>query len=334
MFHSLHVHQAVAPYTCVGCHSRFWQFPRRSINHCETLFVSIFFILLIIQLLLFLLIFTVWICDVAYAMWWVFMGYWHAANRQKSAWSGQHLQCFEVSLAGTNKPIQVIPGQRQEYSIDSSVTRLYKIDLRRKIKMLQTFIRLLVSELWVRWLEIVFMQPIFMLDGPRLCLPWQIVTLLTDVNGVSIRTGVFFAGYMSCFQMSPHWLWTSLIGMVVSGNNKMMQFYDRFGGDSFMVWVMFCFFRITMPVLTVYESSMFNSSSTSIEYYSQQWTQTFPPLNMCGTWQGDVCAKSKIAKPGQVLQELNRLPQLAIGRTICSMLHRLNECQTNITHHW
>ena len=166
MSHSLHVHQAVAPYICMGCHSRFWQFPRRLINHCGPLFLSIFFTLLIIQLLLFLVIFTVRICNVAYAMWWVFMGYWmwwvfmgywHAANVQKSTWSGQHLQCFEVSLAGTNKPIQVIPGQRQEYRIDSSVTRLYKIDLKWQIELLQTFIRLLVSELWVRWLELVFM---------------------------------------------------------------------------------------------------------------------------------------------------------------------------------
>ena len=52
------------------------------------------------------------------------------------------------------------PRATTKYRIDSSVTRLYKIDLKRQIKCLQTFIRLLVSELRVRRLEIVFMQPI------------------------------------------------------------------------------------------------------------------------------------------------------------------------------
>ena len=40
----------------------------------------------------------------------------------------------------TIDPVQVIQGQRQEYRIDSSVTRLYEIDLKR----------LLVSEVRVR----------------------------------------------------------------------------------------------------------------------------------------------------------------------------------------
>ena len=55
--------------------------------------------------------------------------------------------------------VQVVSGQRQEYRIDSSVTRLYEIDLKRQIKLLQTFIRLLVSEVRVRRVEIVFMRP-------------------------------------------------------------------------------------------------------------------------------------------------------------------------------
>ena len=43
-----------------------------------------------------------------------------------------------------------------------------------------------------------------------------------DVNGIgSIRTRVFVAGHVSCFQMRPYSLWTSLTGVVGSGNNKM-----------------------------------------------------------------------------------------------------------------
>ena len=43
---------------------------------------------------------------------------------------------FIVSKSGTNKPkmltsepVQVVPGQRQEYRIDSSITRPYEISL-------------------------------------------------------------------------------------------------------------------------------------------------------------------------------------------------------------
>ena len=61
-----------------------------------------------------------------------------------------------------------------------------------------------------------------MLDGPGLCLPRQIVTLSTDLNGVgSVRTGVFLAGHVSCFQLSPYSLWTSLTGVVRSGTEEM-----------------------------------------------------------------------------------------------------------------
>ncbi|XP_041362096.1 uncharacterized protein LOC121378062 [Gigantopelta aegis] len=43
-----------------------------------------------------------------------------------------------------------------------------------------------------------------------------------DVNGVgSVRTGVFVAGHVSCFQMNPYSLWTSLTGVVGSGDNEM-----------------------------------------------------------------------------------------------------------------
>ena len=45
----------------------------------------------------------------------------------------------------TTDPVQVVPEQSQEYRIDSSVTSLYEIDLKRQIKLLQTFIRLHVS---------------------------------------------------------------------------------------------------------------------------------------------------------------------------------------------
>ena len=47
----------------------------------------------------------------------------------------------------TIDPVLVIPGQRQEYRIDSSIIRLYEIDLKRQIKLSQTFNRLLVFEL-------------------------------------------------------------------------------------------------------------------------------------------------------------------------------------------
>ena len=103
---------------------------------------------------------------------------------------------------GTNKPkmstinpVHVVPGQRQEYRIDSSLTRLYEIDHKRQIKLLQTFIKQLVSELLVRGLQIVFIQPIYMLDGPRLCLPWQIVTLPTDVNARRVDWRFVFQDY-------------------------------------------------------------------------------------------------------------------------------------------
>ena len=43
----------------------------------------------------------------------------------------------------TIDPLQVFPGQRQEDRIDLSITRLYEIDLKRQIKLLHTFIRLL-----------------------------------------------------------------------------------------------------------------------------------------------------------------------------------------------
>ena len=56
----------------------------------------------------------------------------------------------------------------QEYRIDSFVTRLYEIDHKRQIMFLQTFIKLLVSEIRIRGLEIVFLQPVFMFDGPIL----------------------------------------------------------------------------------------------------------------------------------------------------------------------
>ncbi|XP_041372799.1 uncharacterized protein LOC121386067 [Gigantopelta aegis] len=58
--------------------------------------------------------------------------------------------------------------------------------------------------------------------------PSQIVTLPIDVNGVwSVRSGVFVAGHVSCFQMSPYSLWTSNV-------NATMRFHDRFGGGSVM----------------------------------------------------------------------------------------------------
>ena len=88
-------------------------------------------------------------------------------------------------------------GHRQEYRIDSSVTRLDEIDLRRQIKLLHTFTRLLVSKLQVRRLEVVSIQPIFVLDGPGLSPSSQLVTLPTYVIGVgSVRTGVSLSPVM------------------------------------------------------------------------------------------------------------------------------------------
>ena len=42
------------------------------------------------------------------------------------------------------------------------------------------------------------------------------------MNGVdSVRTGVFVAGHVSCFHMSPYSLWTSLTGVIRPGNDEM-----------------------------------------------------------------------------------------------------------------
>ena len=175
-----------------------------------------------------------------------------------------------------------------------------------------------------------------MLDGPRLCVPWQIVTFPTDVNGVgSVRTGAFIAGYMSCFQMSPHSLWTSLRGMVASGNNKTMRFHDRFGGDSFMVWVMFCFSgQQCLCSLCMNHQCSTPAAQHLLNTTASNEPRPFPHLTCVGHDREMCVSMSKIAELGEVLQEWNRLPQPAIGRIICCMLHRLNECQTNITHHW
>ena len=91
----------------------------------------------------------------------------------------------------------------------------------RQINVLETFIRLLVSVRQVKQLDIIFMQPIFMFDGPGECLPWQIVTLSSDVSGVRSLAGVFVAGHVSCFQMSPYSLWISLTGMVQSSDDEL-----------------------------------------------------------------------------------------------------------------
>ena len=103
-----------------------------------------------------------------------------------------------------------------------SITWLYEIDFKRQIKLLQTFITLLVSDLRVRRLDIVSMQPIFTLDGPALCLPWQIVTLPTDVDSVgTVETAVLVVADVSGFQMSPYSLWSSLTGVVGSSEDEM-----------------------------------------------------------------------------------------------------------------
>ena len=45
-----------------------------------------------------------------------------------------------------------------------------------------------------------------------------------DVNGVrSVTTGVFVAGHVTCFQMSPYSRWTSLASVVGSGDDDEMN---------------------------------------------------------------------------------------------------------------
>ena len=150
-------------------------------------------------------------------------------------------------------------------------------------------------------------------------MPCQIVALPTDVNGVgSIITEVFVAGHVSCFQMSPYSLWTSLTGVVGSGVDEMNgtptspcdfmtevnycvrsrvvllwlkeprhivqgrvtgQYYRDNMLTPFVVpfarrvnrRFFCCFFRTTMSVFTIHESSMLTSSSTtSFECHRQQ----------------------------------------------------------------
>ena len=86
--HSLHVHHAVARYTYVVCHS-----PGRSINHWNIISVNLLHSVdHTVVAVLFLVIFIVWLCDAACKTRWTSTGYWQAANGQKSAWNGQHLQ--------------------------------------------------------------------------------------------------------------------------------------------------------------------------------------------------------------------------------------------------
>ena len=47
-------------------------------------------------------------------------------------------------------------------------------------------------------LEIVFMQPILMLDGPEVSLSQQIVTLSTDVNGVGLASEPGYSSLVRC----------------------------------------------------------------------------------------------------------------------------------------
>ena len=120
-----------------------------------------------------------------------------------------------------------------------------KIDFKWQIRLLQNVMRLLVSEIWVKWLEIVFIQPNFMLNSHGLCLPWQIVTLPTDVNGIgSVGIRVFMADHMWCFQISPYSLWLDLLDRRCrvwwwhneGYTNCTVQFPDRFGSGLVMVW--------------------------------------------------------------------------------------------------
>ena len=144
---------------------------------------------------------------------------------------------YQQTLNFDDRPHSGRPRATTDHRIDSSESRLYEIDLKRQIKLLQTFIKLLVSELRVRQVEI-------MLDGPGLSLPWQYVKLLTAVNGGgSIRTRIFVAGHVSYFEMSPYSHRTSLTGVVGSGDDEMndtpmsqCDFMTDLAVESVMVW--------------------------------------------------------------------------------------------------
>ena len=47
----------------------------------------------------------------------------------------------------------------------------------------------------------IFIQPIFMFDASGLCLPWQIVTLPTDVNGVGKEGNILFNDTLNTFYL-------------------------------------------------------------------------------------------------------------------------------------
>ena len=150
----------------------------RSINHCGILFPSIIFILLIIQLLLF-------VCFQSFLLFEFVMRPIQRDQRlqaigilQTGRGQREVVNTFNVSKSVISRlwnryqqtlnfdarPRSGRPRATTDHRIDSSETRLYEIDLKRQIKLLQTFIRLLLSELRVRRVEI-------MLDGPGLCLP-------------------------------------------------------------------------------------------------------------------------------------------------------------------
>ena len=173
----------------------------------------------------------------------------------------------------------------------------------------------------VRRLELVIIQPICMRDDPGLWLPWQIVALPTDVNGVgNIRTGIFVTALVSWYQKRLYSFWTSLNRRGLTGKRPRQP--DRLGSGSVKVLD-----GITLTDVIVYKKGSLcsttettywhpmsyrllhvwidvsgflewqcpctlctnrqcspPSSTAFIKRHDQQWAQTFPPLNTSGTW--------------------------------------------------
>ena len=205
-FHSLHVHHAVAPYTCVGCHVRFWQFPGRSINHCGTLLPSIFFSFCwsyscycFVFSRFYCLILRCGVCN-ALSVYWLLT----CCRRQKRAWSGQHLQCFGSVITNRYQPTQSVDDRPRSGTLRAT-TGIQDRFIRNNQALRnrsQTSNQIVANQ--ATGVRVTGQTIRIRLHAQRLCLPWQIVTLPTGVNGAgSVRTGVFVAGRVSCFQTSP-----------------------------------------------------------------------------------------------------------------------------------
>ena len=138
----------------------------------------------------------------------------------------------------TTNPIQVVPGQRQEYRIDSSVTRLYEIDLKRQISLLQTFIKLgllVLSYGSVGWSRLSA-------DCRHARRP-RVVAVVTNGHIVHrrARSRAFIAGHVILSDESlltldfldrRDWVWRRWTKWHAITT---MRFHDRFGGGSVMV---------------------------------------------------------------------------------------------------